>query len=230
MGELEEEDLAAVGVEEVAPVEPSIEPSPLQQPSPPSPSPPPQQPSPPPSSPQQQQPSPPSPSSPLQQPSPPPSSPPQQQPSPPPPLPPPRAAPVRMSRTSWLQPRDRAGFSSMLPAGLVQSDGESSSGDESGSEKEGLKELPVGWQEVQDDMALRPAAEVLVRRHVLVWWGNLGDARWFRGEVTEWDHDRQNGLGMHNVSYLDGDKKWHYLDDPSSRTKKVKWALQSGSA
>lgn len=65
---------------------------------------------------------------------------------------------------------------------------------------------------------------------LLVWWGNLGDPRWFHGEVTEWDLHRQNGFGMHEVSYRDGDKKWHYLDGPSSGTKKVKWALQSGSA
>lgn len=209
MEELEDEDLAEVGVEEMAPVEQRREASPLHQPSPPSPSPPPLQPSPPPSSPQQQQPSPP-----QQQPSPQ-----QQQPSLPPPLPPPRAP--RMNRTSWLQPRDS---SSMLPDGLVPS-----SGDESGDEKEGLTALPVGWQE-QDAMALRPVAEALLRRHVLVWWGNLGDPRWFHGEVTEWDLHRQNGSGMHEVSYRDGDKKWHYLDGPSSGTKKVKWALQSGSA
>ena len=195
--------MAEVGVEEMAPVELRRETSPLHQPSPPSPSP------------LQQQPS-------LLQQQP---SPPQQQPSPPPPLPPPRAP--RMNRTSWLQPR--ADSSSVPPAGSVPSDGDSSSGDEDGSEKEGLAVLPVGWQE-QDAMALRPVAEALLHRHVLVWWGNLGDPRWFHGEVTEWDLHRQNGSGMHEVSYRDGDKKWHYLDGPSSGTKKVKWALQSGSA
>ena len=128
--------------------------------------------------------------------------------------------PNRMSKTSWLQ--GRAGSSSALPAGAERSDGESGSGDESGSEKEGQTELPVGWQ-VQDDVAQRPAMKALIGKRVLVWWGGLGDRRWFRGEVTDWDINRQNSKGMHFVSYLDGEKRWHYLDGPS--TERFKWAL-----
>ena len=132
--------------------------------------------------------------------------------------------PNRTSKTSWLQ--GRAGSSSTLPAapaGAERSDGESGSGDESGSEKEGQTELPVGWL-VQDDVAQRPAMGDLVGRHVFVWWGGLGDRHWFRGEVTKWDINRQNSKGLHFVSYTDGDTRWHYLDGPS--TEKFKWALQ----
>ena len=136
--------------------------------------------------------------------------------------------PNRTSRTSWLQ--YRPGSSSTLPAGAERSDGESGSGDESGSEEEGQAELPVGWQ-VQDDVAQRPAAGGdLVGRRVLVWWGP-GDPRWFCGDVTAWDISKQDFKGLHRVSYLDGDKKWHFLDGPSMEKSKrgTKWALQSGA-
>jgi hypothetical protein len=31
------------------------------------------------------------------------------------------------------------------------------------------------------------------------------------------------------VSYLDGDKRWHFLDGPSMEKSGTKWALQSGA-
>ena len=47
----------------------------------------------------------------------------------------------------------------------------------------------------------------LVGSRVRVWWG--GDKKWYRGRVTKYDA----ALLVHFVSYDDGDKKWHDLNN-----------------
>jgi hypothetical protein len=52
--------------------------------------------------------------------------------------------------------------------------------------------------------------ESLIGERVRVWWE--GDEEWFHGRVVEWNCLKQDGRGMHQVKYDDGDCKWEFLD------------------